>query len=805
MIDVGKPKGNPNEAAMGLEWGNDGKTLRMFGTPFDITEHKQVEAALRESEQALRTILDNAHDAIFVHAVDGRILDVNRKMLELYGVTREQALQASITVDFSTLDNPLDQLEDRWERVLAGESLLFEWKAKRPNDGTSFDVEVALKKIIVGSRPVLLANVRDISRRKATAAILQENEEKFRAVVENSVDAIMRFDRQHRHLYVNPIVEKETGVPAAEIIGKTHEELGFPETLCSLWGKAIEQVFHSGEVYRIEFQRPNGLWIDWMLIPERDESGQVKAVITSSRDITTRKQTEAELRESEKRFRDLSEMLPEVVFETDQNLNLTYANQRAFELFGYSPKELKALNSFDVIAPEDRDRAKTNISMRVKGIDPGKTEYQALRKDGSTFPILLHAGTIIKDEEIVGFRGVIVDLTERKAAEEEKACLESQIHQVQKLDSIGRLAGGVAHDLNNMLSPILGYGELLLDDFSPDDQRRENIDQILGAGYRARDLVRQLLAFSRKQTLEYKTLNLNKTIRDFESLLRRTIREDIDLEIISSPDIRTITADIGQIMQVIMNLSLNAQDAMPDGGILTFETALVELDAGYVADHPGSKVGQYVMLAVSDTGCGMDEETREHIFEPFFSTKGDKGTGLGLATVYGIVKQHEGNIWVDSEPERGTTFKVYLPVAGVKQVEIKNDEKKPVAELEGSETILVVEDNVQVRQLTDNILKRQGYKPLLAGSGSEALTILASHNRPVDLLLTDVVMPDINGKELFLQVAEKYPDIRVLYMSGYTNDVIAHRGILDEGVRFIQKPFTIQGLSAKIREVLAQN
>jgi signal transduction histidine kinase/ActR/RegA family two-component response regulator len=394
-------------------------------------------------------------------------------------------------------------------------------------------------------------------------------------------------------------------------------------------------------------------------------------------------------------------------------------------------------------------------------------------------------------------------ISERKRAEKEKARIEAQYRQAQKVEAIGRLAGGVAHDLNNILTPIIGYSELLLDDFSPDDRRRENINQILRAGYGARDLVRQLLAFSRKQTLKYEPLNLNKTIKDFEKLLRRTIREDIALEIIPSPDIGTVKGDIGQIEQVIMNLSVNAQDAMPDGGRLTLETALVELDGAYVADQANALSGSYVMLAVSDTGSGMDEDTREHIFEPFFSTKGEQGTGLGLSTVYGIVKQHEGHIWVYSEPGRGTTFKVYLPVADGTMVETKSD-GTAVTGMEGSETILLVEDNEQVRDLTSAILRRQGYHLLVAGNGAEAVNLLASHSGPVDLLLTDVVMPDMNGRELFAAVAGKIPGIRVLYMSGYTNDVIAHRGILDKGVRFIQKPFTIQGLATKIREVLTQ-
>jgi PAS domain S-box-containing protein len=392
-------------------------------------------------------------------------------------------------------------------------------------------------------------------------------------------------------------------------------------------------------------------------------------------------------------------------------------------------------------------------------------------------------------------------LAERKRVDKERALLEEQYHQAQKVESIGRLAGGVAHDLNNLLTPILGYSEILKDDLDPSDTRRESVEEVLNAGFRARDLVRQLLAFSRKQTLEYRPMDLNIALTGFGKLLQRTIREDIEIEIIPSPDILTIMADIGQIEQVIMNLAVNAQDAMPEGGCLTIETATAELDEEYAAKHQGVKPGTYVMLGISDTGCGMDEETLDQVFEPFFSTKGELGTGLGLSTVYGIVKQHGGNIWGYSEPGKGTTFKVYLPVSGEALIE-ENPVESISASPKCSETILLVEDNEQVRELAHTILKRQGYTVLVAENGPEALTILTAHDGTVDLLLTDVVMPGMNGRDLFDKVTEKQPAIKGLYMSGYTDDTIAHCGVLDEGTAFIQKPFSVQTLAAKVREVL---
>ena len=395
-------------------------------------------------------------------------------------------------------------------------------------------------------------------------------------------------------------------------------------------------------------------------------------------------------------------------------------------------------------------------------------------------------------------------ISDLQTAETEKEQLEKQINQAQKLESIGRLAGGVAHDLNNMLSPILGYGELLMEDLKNDPQKQERVHQIVQAGHRARDLVGHLLAFSRRQTLAYTRLNLNHTLYNFEKLLRRTIREDIELTLIPGPGIQNIEGDVGQIEQVIMNLCVNAQDAMPDGGKLTIETAMADLDAQYLNDHPSTKEGRYVMLAISDNGVGMNPDTQNQIFEPFFSTKGEQGTGLGLATVYGIVKQHGGNIWVYSEPERGTTFKVYLPAVDSGIPDKKITRERPLGNLKGSETILLAEDNAQVRELAADILKGQGYHLMVAQNGLEALEMLESYDGSLDLLLTDVIMPDVNGKELFTRLAEQFSDLRVLYMSGYTDDVIAHKGILEEGIHFIQKPFTVIGLANKVREVLEQ-
>ncbi len=452
--------------------------------------------------------------------------------------------------------------------------------------------------------------------------------------------------------------------------------------------------------------------------------------------------------------------------------------------------------------PEDRE---TVISDLMAGRRVVSREFLFKRKDGGIITGLLSAQMIpINNQTCILFS--INDITERKQAEAEKTQLEKQFYQAQKLESIGRLAGGVAHDLNNLLTPILGYSEMLLLNVDENDADEEPLREIVNASKRARDLVRQLLAFSRKQALQYKNFDMNRLLCDFEKLLRRTIREDVAIHMNLAESLPLIKGDVGQLEQVVMNLVVNAQDAMPDGGQLTLETARVELDESYSAEHKGAAPGPYVMLIISDTGSGMDSDTREHLFEPFFTTKEkDRGTGLGLATVYGIVKQHGGNIWVYSEPGFGTVFKIYLPVSTDSPNSHESASKAPSkSDLNGSETILLVEDDHQVRKLTLAVLKQQGYRVLAAENGKEGLAMLDQHNGPVHLLLTDVIMPEMNGKRLFERISQTYSDVRVLYMSGYTDNVIAHHGVIDPGVHFIQKPFNVKDLAAKVREVLDQ-
>ncbi len=421
-----------------------------------------------------------------------------------------------------------------------------------------------------------------------------------------------------------------------------------------------------------------------------------------------------------------------------------------------------------------------------------------LRNDRTIVSVRLSGRAFRDERNTIFFELFAEDVTERRA-------LEQQLRQAQKMEAVGRLAGGIAHDFNNLLMVISGYSEFLLERIGTDPTLRGHAQEIANAAGRATSLTRQLLAFSRKQMLAPKIVDLNSVVTENVKMLTRLIGEDIDLVMVPGPDIGAVKADPGQIEQVIMNLAVNARDAMPHGGKLTIETANVTLDANYARFHAPVKPGDYVMLAISDTGVGMDADTQAHIFEPFYTTKGLKGTGLGLSTVYGIIKQSEGYIWLYSEAGRGTSFKIYLPRLTANgelldtQPALAQDQVQPSP---GHETILLVEDEENLRRLARQSLENQGYRVIDAPDGTSAIQISQAHQGPIHLLLTDVIMPGMNGRELANKVSPTRPEMRVLYMSGYTENHIGHNGTLDEGITLLQKPFTLPALKAKVREML---
>lgn len=523
--------------------------------------------------------------------------------------------------------------------------------------------------------------------------------------------------------------------------------------------------------------------------------------------------THEELAEREALIRSFGSNLPHaMLYQVDvgpdgQRRRFTYLSESVRRLHGCSPAEAMADPSliYGQVVEEDRPRLQRDEARAVGASLPFNIQIRMRSPDGSIRWSHFASAPRRLEDGSVRWDGIEVDITERKRAEEERTALLEQLAQAQKMESVGRLAGGVAHDFNNLLTPIMGHGELLLESFGAEDVRRRDLEGILRAAERARLLVRQLLAFSRKQALELRPLDLNQTIADFTKLLRRTIREDIHIEFLPAPVLPAVRADVVQIEQVIMNLAVNAQDAMPSGGQLTIQTAWITPESG-AGDAPRDPSDSgMVELTVRDTGRGMDAATRERIFEPFFTTKSDgNGTGLGLATVYGIVAQHGGAIQVESREGEGSAFVVSLPAVGP-AVEEAGTAGAAAAAASGSETILLVEDDEAVRRFAESVLKRHGYAVLVAGDGREALAILARRESPVDLLLTDVVMPGISGRELYLRAAGERPNLRVLFMSGYASEAVFPHGLMVGDAHFLQKPFTGGALVSRIRDVLGSD
>jgi PAS domain S-box-containing protein len=501
------------------------------------------------------------------------------------------------------------------------------------------------------------------------------------------------------------------------------------------------------------------------------------------------------LRRSEVNFRSLVTNSPYGICRCDPQGTILDTNPAFVHMLGYDStwellgRHLGALHysSHDWFQLADQFTKEKNFTGLV-------TDFQ--HKDGSAVVVRLSGRTIREGNDTTSLELFAEDVTEHRA-------LEQQLRQSQKMEAVGRLAGGIAHDFNNLLMVISGYSEFLLEKLGPDPALRGPAQEIANAAERATSLTRQLLAFSRKQMLAPKVLDLNAVVTENLKMLTRLIGEDIDLVMVPGTELGAVRADPGQVEQVIMNLAVNARDAMPHGGKLTIETANVVLDDSFARLHAGVKPGDYVMLAISDTGSGMDAETQAHIFEPFFSTKGTKGTGLGLSTVYGIVKQSGGYIWVSSEPGKGTSFRVYLPrlveAGELAPAEAAVASRKPVHPME---TILLVEDETNLRRMACQYLETQGYKILEAADGAAALQICTAHKGPIHLLLTDVIMPGMNGHQLAERVVSLRPATRVLYISGYTENAIGHNGTLDEGINLLQKPFTLLALKQRVREVL---
>ncbi len=653
-----------------------------------------------------------------------------------------------------------------------------------------------------------LEKTRTIEEKIRAEAALHKSEEQYRLIAENTSDLISMIDVQGNYSYVSPSYREVLGYAPESLLGTSCFSLIHPDDKKTAENGALRSA-NDKKPERVELRvrHHEGHWKVFEILGNWifDFHGRPHQGILVSRDITKRKEAEATLRESEERTRLILDNALDAVITINSSGLIMGWNPQAEVTFGWRVDEVLNHSLADLIIPQKFRDLHTDGLKRFLVTGHGsvlnkRIEITALRRDGSEFPVELSVSPMRSGSSFI-FSAFIRDISEQKRADERLRQSEEQLRQSQKLEAVGQLAGGVAHDFNNLLTVIGGYSDLLLNDLTQSDANRAKIEEIKRAAQRASSLTRQLLAFSRKQMLQPTYFNLNTLVLDMGKMLQRLIGEDIELTTVFNQD-APVFADPGQMEQVVMNLVVNARDAMPNGGKITVETGWVDIDEAYASARLNLQVGRYVLLAVSDTGLGIDMETRKHIFEPFFTTKElGKGTGLGLSTVYGIVKQSGGDIWLYSEVGRGTTFKVYLPMA-IQDEEKSTEQTGPTLMIGGSETVLIVEDESQIRQLACDCLTQCGYNVLSAPNGLDAVRLIENEKQPIDLILTDVVMPQMSGRELAERINCLRPETKILFMSGYTNDAIIKHGVLDAGTRFIQKPFSLDDLSKRVREVL---
>jgi PAS domain S-box-containing protein len=631
------------------------------------------------------------------------------------------------------------------------------------------------------------------------------SEARYRGLMEQANDAILLVD-ESGIIEANRQAETLLGRPRADLVGRSYETLVVPEERESAaQGRTTLRAEGTARTADRHLVRADGTQVPVEVSGSLVRIGEEELVLLILRDMTERKRAEVALRKSEERLAALIESAPDAMVISNHEGEIVLVNAQTERLFGHRREEVLG-KRVEVLVPE-RFRGDHPVlrsayvkAPQVRAMGTGQELY-GLRKDGTEFPIEISLSPL-ESEDGPLVSSAIRDITERKVAQEEIRRAEELLQRSQKLEAIGRLAGGVAHDFNNIIGVIIGYGEMAQRQLPVEHPVRPRVEQMVKAAARAAVLTRQLLAFSRKQDLRPRLIDLNIIVADVDKMLGRLIGEDIDLALQPAPGLGTVKADPGQIEQILLNLAVNARDAMPDGGSLTIATANVNLDEGYSAAHPPTEPGRYVMLEVSDTGIGMDEETRLQIFEPFFTTKPEgQGTGLGLATVYGIVKQSGGYIWVDSEVGQGTSFKVYFPRQD-EPAQPLDGEAAPVDAPRGEETILLVEDTESLQEVIRETLEERGYNVLLASNGEQALALASDRERRIDLLLTDVVMPKLGGGQLAQLISALRPTLRVLYMSGYTDGAISHHGVLGEGVLLLEKPFTADHLAKAVRNAL---
>ena len=755
---------------------------------------------LERSEIRFRELVELAPIGIFQTAPDGLLGATNTAFVHMLGYSSPQELIGlELARDILVDAEDRQKLLPRSSRPGKGSEL----RLKR-RDGTVMWVQADGRAVMDSAGRILRHEVftRDVTDRRRAEEALRTSEARKRAVLEAALDPIITIDEDGRVIEVNPATERTFGFPASEMLGRDLAEMIIPPALRAAHHSGLERQRSSGEtrvigkVLEMPALRASGEEFPVELFISRVEVEGTRHFVGYIRDLTKRKNAEKGMRRSEERFRRLFESNTIGIAITDLNGATIEANDAYLDMLGYTREEVLAGKMrWDQMTPsEHRGADQTAVeALRSTGVAP-PWEKELLRKDGTRVPVIIGIA-MLEASEANRCIAYVLDLSKSRQ-------LEKQLWQAQKMEAVGQLAGGVAHDFNNLLTAILGFTELVKARLGADTTALDELDEVRKAGERAAALTRQLLAFSRRQVLEPRVLDLNAIVGEMEKMLRRLIGEDVDLVTTLDPSLGNVRADAGEIEQVIVNLAVNSRDAMPRGGRITIETSNVNLDEAYSQQHVPVRPGRYIMLAVSDTGMGMDAETQARIFEPFFTTKGsDRGTGLGLSTVYGIVKQSGGYIWVYSEPGGGTTLKIYLPEVDEAADRVRlRVEAAPVG---GPETVLLVEDEAPVRKLARIALEKLGYTVLEAANAATAQSIATAHSGPIQLLLTDVVMPDMGGADLAARIQEARPETRVLFMSGYTDDAIVRHKVLERGTRFLQKPFTPASLAAKVREALA--
>jgi PAS domain S-box-containing protein len=752
-----------------------------------IVEREQMEEAIQESEKKYRDLVDNALVGIFKSTLKGDLIYVNEYLSTMLGFESPQEMMPEGTPP--RYKNPKD-------REVLIENLRREYKVK------DFDFELLTKtgktvNALMNANlegDVITGMIMDITERKRAEEELGAEKNKLQAMIDAMEYGISIRDLDYNIIYQNEVLRNFFGDRLGE---KCYQAYEGKDKICD--GCPVEMAYKNGKshTYERKIKMPSGEIAFWenTANPIRDTRGKIVSYLEIARNITERKRVEEALIESEQNYRALFEESKDVIYMSTPEGKFLDINSAGIELFGYPSKEeiLRIDITNDLYAnPDDREKFQQVLARQgyVK-------DYEVVfkRKDGEHIIVLL-TSTAVLDEKarIIAYRGIMKDITERKR-------LEQQLLQAQKMEAIGQLAGGIAHDFNNILTAIIGFGTLLKIETSKDDLLRSYVTQILTSAERAANLTQALLAFSRRQIISPRPMNLNEIIQGVERLLSRLIGEDIELSTFLTDKELTVMADSGQIETVLMNLATNARDAMPDGGSLIIKTELTEINHEFIKAYGYGRPGFYALISVEDTGHGMDEKTKERIFEPFFTTKEvGKGTGLGLSMVYGIIQQHDGYINVYSEPGKGSTFKIYLPLIKSK-VEEAELVVHPVLK-RGTETVIVAEDDSQVRELIKEVLEGFGYKVMEAADGEDALKVFNENKDRIQLLILDVVMPKKNGKEVYDEIRKVRPDIKAIFTSGYNVDIIHQKGILEEGSDFISKPISPEELLRKVREIL---